>query len=193
MKSKNVSDWMLNPFTRIAGWQSLGLGLVFVVAMGLIGAYGNVAFDGVLDMHLVKHLSLQNSFLYLAVDVATLALVMWIAGLTLSKGFRFVDILGTMTLAKAPFLILAIAGLFTTMPDLSQVVRNPAVAFQSVSFIVLIVLSIPVIIWSVALMYHALGVSCGVKGNKQTIVFIIALLVSEIISKVLVFLAFKFV
>jgi hypothetical protein len=188
MKSKNVFDRMLNPFTRIAGWQSLGLGLAFLILMGLIGAYSGVAFDGVLDMHLVKDLSLQNSFIYLAIDVVSLVLIMWIAGLTLSRGFRFVDILGTMTLAKAPFLILAIGGLFTTVPDLSQMVKNPAVVFQSVSFIVLLILSIPVIIWSVALMYHALKVSCGVTGNKLTIVFIIALLLSEAVSKLLVFI-----
>lgn len=188
MKSKNVFDWMLNPFARIAGWQSFGLGLVFLVLMGLIGAYGSVAFDGVLDMHFVKDLSLQNSFIYLAVDVASLVLVMWITGLALSRGFRFVDILGTMTLAKAPFLILAIGSLFTTAPDLSQVVRTPAMVFQSVSFIVLLIVSIPVIIWSVALMYHALKVSCGVTGNKLTIAFIIAIFISEAVSKLVLFM-----
>jgi len=188
MKSKNASGFMLNPFIRIAGWQSFGLGLAFVVLMGLIGACSNVAFDGVLDMHLIKDLTLLNSFLFLAVDVVSLVLVMWIAGLTLSRNFRFVDILGTMTLAKAPFLILAIAGLFTTAPDMTQVIRNPVMVFQSVSFIVLLLLSIPVIIWSVALMYHALKVSCGVNGNKLTITFIVALLVSEAVSKVLLFI-----
>jgi hypothetical protein len=137
-------------------------------------------------MHMMKDLSLLNSFLYLAIDLVCLVVVMWIAGLTLSKGFRFVDILGTMTLAKAPLLILAIAGLFTTVPDLSQLLKNPDVIFQSVSFLVLIILSIPVMIWSVVLMYHALKVSCGVTGNKLTIVFIIALIVSEIVSKVLI-------
>jgi len=186
MKSKNVFNLLLNPFTRIAGWQSFGLGLAFIVLMGFIGASSDVSFDGVLDMHMMKDLSLLNSFLYLAIDLVCLVVVMWIAGLTLSKGFRFVDILGTMTLAKAPLLILAIAGLFTTVPDLSQLLKNPDVIFQSVSFLVLIILSIPVMIWSVVLMYHALKVSCGVTGNKLTIVFIIALIVSEIVSKVLI-------
>jgi len=138
-------------------------------------------------MHL-NETSLLQSFLYLIIDFVCLIVVMWLTGLIVSKNFRFIDILGTMTLAKAPFLILAIAGFFTTAPNLSEIYKNPYVIFESISFIILMVLSLPVIIWSITLMYNALKVSCDVKGSKLTVAFIIALFISEALSKVLIYL-----
>lgn len=185
MKNKDFWGLMLNPFTRIAGLQAFGLGLVFVVLMGIIGTYGNVSFDGAIDMHLAKQMTFTYSFSLLAIDITCVVLVMWIAGLIISKNFRFVDILGTMTLAKAPFILLAIAGFFTKAPDMAEVMKNPMVILSSASFLALIIFTVPVLIWSIALMYNALKISCGVEGSKLTVAFIIAILVSEAISKII--------
>lgn len=187
MKNRNVFEQLINPFDRIAGWQAFGFGLIFVVSMGFLGAYNDIAFDGVIDMHMTE-ISLLQSFLYLSIDLVCLVVIMWITSLIVSKNFRFIDILGTMTLAKAPFLLLAIAGFFTTAPNLSGIYIDPYVIFKSTSFIILVVLSLPVLIWSITLMYNALKVSCGVKGSKLTIAFIIAILLSEIASKILIYL-----
>jgi hypothetical protein len=186
MKSKNIFSLLVNPFTRIAGWHAFGLGLIFIVLMGFIGASNGIAFDGVFDMHLFE-ISVQTSFLYLAIDLVSLVLVMWITGLLVSKNFRFIDILGTMTLAKAPFLILALGGYFATAPDLSEIYKDPYVILQDTPFVILLALSLPVMIWSITLMYNALKVSCNLKGSKLTVAFILALLISEIIAKVLIY------
>lgn len=187
MKSKDIFSLVINPFTRIAGWQAFGLGLVIVVVTGFIGTFSNVAFDGVIDMHLTQKLTFAHSFEFLAIDIVSLVLVMTITGFIISKGFRIIDILGTMTLAKAPYLILAIAGYFTVSPDINEIMKNPFIVFQSVSFIILTLLSIPVTIWSITLFYNAFKTSCDVKGGKLVVAFITALLVSEIISKTLIY------
>jgi len=186
MKYKKVFGFLINPFIRIAGWQAFGLGLLFVILMGLLGTYSGIAFDGVIDMHMID-ISLLQSFLYLGIDLVCLVVVIWLTGLIVSKNFRFIDILGTMILAKAPFLLLSIAGFFTTTPDLSEIYKDPYIIFQSVSFVILIALSIPVIIWSITLMFNAFRVSCDIKGSKLTVAFIVALLVSEALSKVLIY------
>ena len=187
MKSKDIFSLVINPFTRIAGWQASGLGLVIVVVTGIIGTFSNVAFDGVIDMHLTQNLTFVHSFEFLAIDIVSLVLVMTITGFIISKGFRIIDILGTMTLAKAPYLILAIAGYFTVSPDINEIMKNPFIVFQSVSFIILTLLSIPVTIWGITLFYNAFKTSCDVKGGKLIVAFITALLVSEIISKMLIY------
>jgi hypothetical protein len=165
MKSKDLPGLLINPFTRIAGWQAFGIGLASIVLMGFIGAYNGVAFDGVLDMHVGGDISILNSFLYIGIDMVSLIIVMWITGLIVSRNFRFVDILGTITLAKAPFLILAIAGYFVISPDTSEILKNPYIIFKSISLIVLLLLSLPVIIWNIVLIYNAFKISCDVKGN----------------------------
>lgn len=187
MRNSEVLGLMFNPFKRIAGWQAFGLGLVFVALMGFLGAKSGVVFDGVIDMHL-KDVTLLQSFVFLGIDIVCLVVVMWITGLLVSKNFRFIDILGTMTLAKAPFVILAIAGFFVDAPELSDIYKDPNVIFRSASFVILMVLSLPVMIWSITLMYNAFKISCDLKGSKLTSSFIIALLISEIISKVLIYL-----
>jgi hypothetical protein len=185
MKNKNVFSLLMNPFTRIAGWQAFGLGLAFIALMGFLGASSGVAFDGVFDMHLFEN-TIQQAFTFLGIDLVCLVLVMWVVGLIVSKNFRFIDILGTMTLAKAPFLIMAIFGYFVTAPDMNEIMRNPYVILQSTSFLIMIILTMPVMVWSIALMFNALKVSCDLKGSTLTVAFIIGLFVSEILAKVLI-------
>ena len=187
MKSKNIFMLMLNPFTRIAGWQAFGVGLVFVIITGIICTFSNVTFDGVVDMHLVKSLTLLQSFEFLAIDILSVVTVMTVTGFIVSKSFRIIDILGTMTLSRSPLLILAFAGYFAVSPDINELIKDPTIVFHSISFIILILLSIPVTIWSIILMFNALKVSCGINGNKLGSAFIIALLVAEVISKILIF------
>lgn len=188
MKNNEFWGFLFNPFTRIAGLQAFGIGLVFVLFTGIIGAYSHVCFDGAIDMHLVNEISIIQSFKYLFVDLIAIILVMSITGLIISKGFRFIDILGTMILAKAPLIILAIAGFFTVSPDINEIMKNPNVIFQSVSFISVMLLTFTVTIWTIALMYNALKISCDVKGSKLTVSFIAALFFAEIISKILIHL-----
>jgi len=185
MKSKSIFGLLLNPFTRIAGGQAFGLGLVFVMLMGFIGADSGIAFDGVFDMHMFEN-TVQQAFIFLAIDLASLVLVMWVIGLLVSKSFRFIDILGTMTLAKAPFLLLAIFGYFTTTPDMTEIMKDPYVILQSTSFVIMIILTMPVLAWSIILMYNALKISCDLKGSTLTAAFLIGLFVSEIIAKILI-------
>jgi len=185
MKNKSIFGLLMNPFTRIAGWQAFGLGIIFILLMGYIGARNGIAFDGVFDMHMFE-ITVQQSFLYLAIDLVSLVLVMWITGLIVSKGFRFIDILGTMTLAKAPFLLLAIMGYFTTAPNMTEIMKDPYIILQSLSFVIMMALSVPVMVWSIVLMFNALKISCGLKGSTLTVAFIIGLFVSEIIAKILI-------
>jgi len=187
MKSKDIFSLMINPFTRIAGWQAFGIGLAVVVATGITGAFSHVAFDGAIDMHLTQKLSVLNSFLFLAIDLFSVVIIMTATGFIISKSFRIIDILGTMTLSRVPLILIAFAGYFTVSPDINEILKNPYVVFHSVSFIIFSILSIPVIIWTIILMFNALKISCGVKGSKLGTAFIIALLVSEIISKMLIY------
>ena len=190
MKSNSLFGFLINPFTRIAGWQAFGMGLLILLVTGVVGAYSNVAFDGVFDMHLMD-LTLEKSLLIQAISVVSLVLVMWVTAMLVSKTFRFIDILGTMSLARAPFLLLAFAGFFTTTPDMQALMKDPYSIFESVSFIVVMVLSLPVIVWNITLMFNALRVSCDIKGSKLTIAFILALFVAEIISKTAIYFLVK--
>lgn len=184
MKSKFTSYLLINPFIKIAGWQAFFLGLFFVLLSGIIGAYANTAFDGVIDGHLVNHITLEESLLFLLVNIVSIVVVLFITGLIISKQTRFIDILGTMTLARAPMLLFAVFGLFATPLSAEEIMSNPMAIFQNSGFVLFMFLGIVILVWFIALMYNGFKVSTGAKGVKLIVGFITGLIVAEIVSKI---------
>jgi len=192
MKSSNYKWGLLwNPFIRVAGWQAFFVGLIVIAVTGFIASYGNLLFDGAIDAHFGEEVPIGKMFLLLTIDLISVVLIMYMTGLFISKNFRFVDVLGTMTLSRAPFLVLALSALFVRQPDLSEIIKNPMIVLSYPSFILFGIISVPVIVWYIALMYNALKISTGVRGTKLTIAFILALLIAEIVSKVLIYIILK--
>ena len=184
---KNV-NLLFNPFTRIAGWQALVLGLTIAVLSGIIGTYGNVVFDGALDAHIVESVNFKTSFLLLAINIVSISAVMYAVALIIAKGTRFVDILGTMTLARAPYLVTAILGLFVTPIPTMTLIENPMIILTQPMYLLFSLLALPIIFWMIALMFNAFKVSTGAKGGKLIAGFIIGLIVAEVVSKVVIYL-----
>lgn len=186
MNTEKSFEWIYNPFTRLAGWSAMVLGLLAALLMSIVGTYSQVVFDGVIDVHF-QSTDLLKSLSLVGISLASLVLVFWLAGLIVAKPFRFIDLAGTLTLAKAPFLIMALAGFLVTPPDLESVLANPMIIVQNPGFMGVLILSLPVMVWSVVLMHNAYRVSCGLKGRTLTISFIVALFVAEAVSKLLIY------
>ena len=172
MKTK----WLINPFERIAGWQALCIGLVVMFFTALAGSCTNIYFNGVLDIRPYQH-SFLEALLNQTVNIATISLVMWLGAL-LSRSLsirtgRFIDVVGTLSLARVPYLFFA---LFSFIPAFVI-----GFTYQVISWAIAALLSI----WAIVLMYQACRVSCGFKGNKGIAVFIIGLIVSEAISLII--------
>jgi hypothetical protein len=109
------------------------------------------------------------------VDFLSLFLMMWLAGICFSKSrLRAVDVAGTMALARAPMLLLVIVCF------LPIILENHYDIFRLMVFGLI---CIPFTVWMIALMYNAYAVSCHLKGGRAAWSFIGALLVAEVISK----------
>jgi len=193
MKTNEFGSLIFNPFKRIAGWEAFGIGLVIVVLTTFTGNFAGIYFDGVIDMHFAENFDSLKSWLMIPVNIISISVIMWLAGITVSKNFRFIDILGTMTLSRAPFLLIALASFFVKVPDLSGIMQDPFVIFDSISFIIILILTFPIIIWSVTLMYNAYKISTGASGQKLSISFIFGLIIAEIISKIIIYQIDKFI
>ncbi|HOG20804.1 MAG TPA: YIP1 family protein, partial [Salinivirgaceae bacterium] len=187
---KKTNNWSLiwNPFIRIAGWQAFGVGIVIVVISAVLASYGNLVFDGAVDAHFGSNVGVAKSLIITGISLFSVVLTMYVVGIIISKNFRFVDILGTMTLARAPYLLLAVLAPFATFPDIEQILQNPMIVLEYPFIIIFGVISLPVLIWSIALMYNGLKVSTGAKGMKLTVGFIVGILAAEIISKLFIHL-----
>ncbi len=182
----NISEWLFHPFKRISGIEAFIIGLIIAAIAAVVGSYSGVLFDGIIDVHFDKQLTISKSLICTGIDIVTLMLFMYLAGLLEAKGFRFVDMLGTMTLSRAPFILLAITGFIASPPDVQEIFRYPFVILESKGFILMMLLTIPVIFWVIVLMYRAFTVTTGVNNTKSLIVFIIAFFISELISKLII-------
>lgn len=198
MNSKSTFvAYLYRPFTYIAGIEALGIGLMVMVALSVLGYYGGTYFDGALDIHYgpkagssipyVVHLFLQIS------GWLSLVLVAWLAARLLSKSsFRLLDLAGTMAMAKAPLLFVALWGLAPIAHvDLGELdaltIRNLTDALlQNLPAILisLLVILIPVV-WFFILMYNAFSVSTNLKGDRGIKIFFVVLILAEILSKVI--------
>ena len=171
--------FLINPFERIAGWQALTIGIAVMALTAVVGKINHVAFDGALDSH-PGTFSLSISFIMQVVAFISIFLSMWLAGVLFSKAkLRAIDIAGTMALARAPMLLFAVVCFLPIAP---------ASLYDIPNLIISNIINIPLLIWMVALMYNAYSVSCHLKGSRAVISFIGAVIVAEILSKLILYL-----
>ena len=180
-----MTSLLFNPSVRIAGTKALLLGWLFIVLTAFIAYFSHCHFDGAIDAH-------QGSqsvwWLYLAEPLLAwlcTVLMFYITGrIASSSKVRLVDIAGTMALARWPMLFVALLFFIPVTLPANRLDIPPALILFS---LVVLVFSI----WMLALMYNAYRVSCNVKGSKAVISFIVALILTEVLSKFVFDLLYK--
>ena len=188
--SRDWSTWLFNPFHYVAGGAALLLGLALVVAAGLVGAMGHTHFDGVLDFHSGRPAPLWIFVAEGLVDWLAMTAFLLVAAFLLARTrFRAVDVMGTQALARAPTLVTAAVTLLPwyrrTIGDaVTGGIASPA--DLSVGFYIALLVGLLMIVWMVQLMYRGFAVSCNVSGGRAVASFIVALILAEAVSKIMV-------
>ena len=179
-------NFLFNPYKKIAGAKSLIIGFGFALVTLIIAPISHAAFDGVLDFHRTHF---ENYWVYAAlyfISWVIIVLVFGLAGLLFSKSqFRWIDILGTTLLAKAPLLIVSIIS-FYSLEIQSEDINN-ILSLLTLTNIIAAIIIILCTIWMVALLFNAYSVSLHIKGGKLVWSFILILVLSEIFSKVIIY------
>lgn len=180
------SKWAMlyNPFTRVAGWKAFFIGAAIVCATVVLGWLSNTMAYG-LEVKATDDYPLWKGFYFTWVGIACTVGVMYLAGIIFSKGVRFQDILGTVTLARAPYLLSPLLAL--TMPegfldDLNLAASTMDISLINWSGLILMgLLCIMISVWAVALLYNAFRVSTNLRGGKCAGIFIASLFISEVV------------
>ncbi len=195
---KTVWSYLFTPFRYVAGIQSLLTGIAVLLLLSLLGYLTHTFFDGVLDVHYgcLSEPSLYPTHLsLLAISWVSVTLVLYVAArIYSSSSVRIVDMAGTLALAKAPLVIPALYGFVPSihlcMGDINtkDIQAMQAMLIDKIGpIMIMALLSIVILIWYVVLMYNAFSVSGNLKGSKGGWIFAIGLLVSEVLSKVLIY------
>jgi hypothetical protein len=190
--------WIYNPFEKIAGWKAFGIGILILGITTILGYFSNTIFFGI-SIKQVHSITLCKAFSLQALSLAITVAVMYLTALFFAKRVRFQDILGTVTLAKYP-LLLIIPLLWTLNDKMMEITDRLLQALQdnlyqmanvfSISDYVVLIgysfLSLIILVWNIALLFNAFKVSTNMKGVKCGLVFTAILLVAEIIINVVI-------
>jgi hypothetical protein len=187
---------LFNPFVQIAGSKSLIIGLLFLLLSSTLAAFFNTRFDGILDAHYTKNQIFYLSYLDNLINISVTTLIFYGFGSLLTKGrTRFIDILGTSTLARFPLFIIPLfnienqSGLIgeKIIQSISKPNAHQLTQFEWIYLINSGIISLLLIIWYIFLLFRAYKISTNLKGANLIVSFILGLIIAEIVSKILIY------
>ena len=187
-----LARWLFNPFVRIAGWGSLAAGLAGIFLAGIAAAAAGIRFDGLLDMHIVgnvpTHVPIVEGLINWISIVAVSALFAKLFGG--GSSVRLLDVAGTLALARAP---LVLAASICTIPWIRDSLSYSAILAEGdltsllpgmlVGALVLLACAV----WTIVLMWNAFSIAGNMKDVRGAVLFVAALAVGELLSKLLVY------
>lgn len=199
MNNKNsIVSWLFNPFKYIAGTKALVGGLMAMVIISALGYFSNTHFDGVLDIHYgcadVSTPYIIHA-LYQIIGWVSITLVFYITARIVTKSdIRFIDIAGTLAFSQIPLIFAALTGFLPNihlcLDNLDTTSINDILLMLKDNIGMLLIsgtICIVFIIWSIILKYKAYSTSANIKGVVGGATFALALIISEIVSKLLMY------
>lgn len=187
MKNNNIFSFLLNPFHKIAGAKALLIGFFIWALTVFLGCKNNLIYDGVFDIHIGK-VSLIQAFSSSFIAILVLILLLYVAGKIFSDSkIRFIDVAGTLTLSRTPFLLVSLIGFFPFFARLENNLTGVLINFDFTSInwgllLCFILVSGIATIWFLLLAYNAFSVSCNLRGGKAVVIFVSTVLIAEIVS-----------
>ncbi|MCV9387739.1 hypothetical protein [Reichenbachiella ulvae] len=161
---------LINPFERIAGVQALVIGFVSIGLAGTLAGHNGAHFPD-----LIKTLyTVSNGPFVPVAEIGAAAIALFLLSSVMAfifkANFRIIDLLGTVSLSRAPYVLLALGGYLgaTGMPyELWQAIVLP---------LIIICLA-----WSMILLYHAIRISANLKGKHLWITFAVTTISTELL------------
>lgn len=189
-----------NPFERIAGFASLSIGIMGILASASLFYAGGFVPDALLHISLNPGGIGWGSLLVCQFAIWLLpASAFYILGLAFSRSkIRAVDVYGMTAFAQLPLAAVALLMLpdcvSQTMGSVLESMTDPVgwmARPEVIAGLTLAMLSLLPIIWMLVLMFQALKVSCNLSGWRQWVSYACGLLGGDIASRIaLYFLVF---
>jgi hypothetical protein len=190
-----LQNWLFNPFKFIGGEKSLLIGSLFILISGIAGWANGTHFDGLIDIHQGKRMSIVIHLSEGFINVLIISILLYLAGVILSKSkIRFIDVAGNMAYARFPYLLPVLLGFLPLdLDEISKRINNSVVQnpmkpeFSGDDLALLLIISLvtlTVTVWYISLMWKAYVVSVNLKGTKAVISFILAVVLAEVSSKI---------
>lgn len=189
-------NWTIfwNPFKCYETKKMLVLGLVFFFIGSWLASQFDFTFDGVLDLHSVAKVNLVRALQENAINVALLSVLVFVVGIIINSRTRVVDVLNAVLIFRIPFYVAILfssipfvrkaqEGILENLKDLShfQLEALQIITLLAFSLVILLLLT-----YAIILLFNGFKTATNAKTWQHYILFAVALLVAEIVSKILI-------
>ena len=190
-----MNTLLFKPFEKYSENKLLIVGTLATLAGIYLATTFNIRFDGVLDVHTVEKVSYLQALLDSLIDIISLVLLLFLAAKYSNPKTRFIDIITTALIARIPLYFLSFGNwnnmLYKAGETILQRLTPEAISeIPSATFWLLAVFSIGsiiVLIWYISLLFNGFKTASNAKGKKAVYIFIGALIIAEIISKIAIY------
>lgn len=193
---KNI---LFNPFEKFPERPLILFGIATTILLSMTSAYFNARFDGVLDLHFSTTAFFLNTLTDNALNVAILSLTLFTLGKMRNGKTRFVDIFTASLISRVPYYFLPFLNwnniiLIETEKVMQQFATIQPTAlseFDNGSMLILALFAIVSMIflaWFIYLLYQGYKIATNAKGAVEVVYFGIAIIIAEIISKIIFYL-----
>ena len=183
---------LINPFQKIAGLYALIIGIIAIICLSYLGVYADVYYSGILDCLNAANLKHTNAshpnFLLLLsqniINLIVLSTIFTTATVIFKqKRIRIIDFLGTVALARFPYLVLTafIAIVWIVQPSLLDFDPSKTM-FQykpNFSSILIDFMWQFCYAWQITTYFFAFKESSGLNGTRLWFGFIMSLLIAD--------------
>lgn len=186
---------LFNPFEYIAGSYSLIIGVLIILFTSLISFFSNTHFTDVISVKTGANYPMYYYIIQNLLNWVVISSILSFIAMFFSKSrIRIIDIFGTQALARAPYLLAALIGFSSSVDHLGKYILwhfmqlGEPIELGILAMVIaisLVVFTLLLSVWLIALMYNAFSVSANLKGFKSIILFVAGLIISIIISSLL--------
>lgn len=183
---------LLNPFKYIAGWESLAIGIIILFATAGVGYFSHIHFPDLISVKTFNELPFPIMLIQGLSNWLIFSFLLYIAAILFSpSSVRGIDIFGTQALARFPYLLAAFIGFSGSMDKFgkymlwSTLQTGQPVEISSGEIllaVLLILITMLLTVWMITLMFNAFKISANLKNGKLIISFIVAIIISIILT-----------
>lgn len=186
-RKMTLARWLFNPFLRIAGGHALAIGLLAIVATGLVAPAAGVHFPGLLGLRPAGSVQVWVPLVQVFVHWFAITGLFGVVSLLVApKTVRLVDVAGTLALARWPLLpataVLAVPSVQRTTRELAAAAAEGELVAPGWGFLVAGLVTATCAVWTVQLMWKAFSVSCNKRGGRAVALFIGAIVIGEALT-----------
>ncbi|MFP9115557.1 hypothetical protein ACLI1A_16580 [Flavobacterium sp. RHBU_3] len=188
-----MNKLIYNPFEKFSEKQLFFSGSIALLIGSAIAVPFSARFDGIIDMHLSDTVMWWQPLADNLLNTLVLSALLFAIGKSINKGVRFIDVLNAALVSRALFYLLPLTNIGGYLGRATENIINAGADITKMDPValgllsVLGIVSMALLVWAMALLYHGYRVAANVKTTPQVLVFVAAVIAAEVISKLLIY------